>query len=305
MPAGVLEACAPDCEIFHASNLMRVLPRRALISTTLHDLTAWITPEFHRRAQVAADRAFAERVLHPAAGIIAVSENTRADAVRTLRIPPEKICVIYPGVHDSYFRINPADVSRAAEICGIGRKYFLYIGTIEPRKNIDRLLTAWMSLPASFRREYELLLAGMPGWDCAMTMNRLKQLTSEQSGVRYLGYLPESLVPPLTAGAVALVYPSLYEGFGFPVVQAMAAACPVITSNVASLPEVTGDAAVLVDPRSTAELANAITRIAQSPGLREKLKVEGVERARRFTWQAAAARSIAYFDNLCGSSRLH
>ncbi|HXE64427.1 MAG TPA: glycosyltransferase family 1 protein [Bryobacteraceae bacterium] len=301
MPAGVLDRCISRCDIFHAANLLRVMPRGPLLSATLHDLTAWLMPQFHRRTQVEADRAFATRVLHPAAGIIAVSESTRSDAVRILRINPEKIHVIYPGVPDSYFRVNPEDVSRVAHILGLSKGYFLYIGTVEPRKNIDTLLTAWMSLPLPFRREHELLLAGMPGWECTPTMNRLKELTLENAGVRYLGYLPESQVPPLTAGALALVYPSLYEGFGFPVVQAMAAGCPVIASNVSSLPEITGTAALLVDPRSIGELARAITQMAESTVMRKRLRAEGMERARKFTWQAATARSITFFRNLHAS----
>ena len=301
MPAVVVDQFAPRCEIFHASNLLRVFPRRPLLSTTLHDLTAWVTPQFHRSAQVEADRSFAERVLRPAAGIIAVSENTRSDAVRILGIDPERIHVIYPGVPDHYFDSISNDSARAADVYALPGKYFLYIGTIEPRKNIDLLLTAWMSLSRSFRREHELVLVGMPGWDCGETMNRLSVLTGERSGVRYLGYVPEPLVPSLTAGAMATVYPSLYEGFGFPVAQAMAAGCPVITSNTSSLPEVTGNAALLIDARSEAELARAIAKIAESPELRQTLRDEGRSRAQMFTWQAAAERSIEFFRDLCGA----
>ncbi len=303
MPAAMLDRFAPRCDIFHASNLLRVLPRRPLLSATLHDLTAWITPQFHRSAQVIADLAFADRVLHRAAGLIAVSENTKSDAVRILGLDPEKIRVIYPGVPSTYFSVDPNDVRRAASRYDLKDNYFLYIGTIEPRKNIETMLTAWMSLPSGFRDGHKLVLAGLPGWDCVGTMNRLAELTRQNSGLRYLGYVPESLVPSLTAGALATVYPSLYEGFGFPVVQAMAAGCPVITSNISSLPEVTGNAALLVDPRSPAELARAIALIGESPGLRQKLSAQGAKRAQIFTWQAAAARSVEFFQRLCGASR--
>ena len=302
MPSAVVDRFVPRCEIFHASNLLRVLPNRPLLSTTLHDLTAWVTPQFHRSAQVAADRAFADHVLHPAAGIIAVSESTRSDAVRILRLNPEKIRVIYPGVPDSYFCVSPDNFRQAADFYGLAEKYFLYIGTIEPRKNIDTLLAAWMSLPSAFRHEHELVLAGMPGWNCGPTLHRLKELTRKRSRIRYLGYVSESLAPSLTAGALAMVYPSFYEGFGIPVAQAMAAGCPVITSNVSSLPEITGDAALLVDPRSVAGLAGAITQMGESSELRQKHKVAGLKRSRMFTWQAAAERSMEFFLGLSGSS---
>jgi glycosyltransferase involved in cell wall biosynthesis len=291
MPAVFLDLLLPKCDFLHVSNLLRTVPRAPALSATVHDLTAWIMPEFHRRVQVEADTAFAERVLRRAHGVIAVSENTRCDAIRILGLEPEKIRVIYPGVADSYFHATAAETAIP---------YFLYAGTIEPRKNVDTLLTAWMSLPASFRRENELVLVGMPGWKSEATLRRLAHLTAESSGVRYLGYVPESRIPGLTAGAQALIYPSYYEGFGMPVVQAMAAGCPVITSNAGSLPEVTGGAAVLIDPRSQNELACAIRNLRESPSLREKLRSAGVERARLFTWRTAAERTFQYFADLRG-----
>jgi glycosyltransferase involved in cell wall biosynthesis len=116
--------------------------------------------------------------------------------------------------------------------------------------------------------------------------------------VRYLGYVPEADLPGLTAGATGFLYPSFYEGFGIPVAQAMAAGCPVVTSNVSSLPEITGGAAVLIDPRSVAELSAAIQRLGESPGLRQQLRARGIERARRFTWERAAAESLRYFSEI-------
>ena len=164
----------------------------------------------------------------------------------------------------------------------------------------DSLLTAWSSLPAAYRREHRLLIAGMKGWKSDSTMSRLAQMRTDEAGVRYLGYVPEDDMPGLVAGARALVYPALYEGFGIPVAQAMAAGCPVITSNISSLPEVAGDAAVLIDARSTSELGLAIRRVCDSPSLREDLRQRGLERAGKFTWERAARESLRYFSDLCG-----
>jgi glycosyltransferase involved in cell wall biosynthesis len=301
LPPAVVDFLTHGAGVFHASNLLRTIPARPRLSTTLHDLTAWVVPEFHRPEQVAGDLAFAERVLKRADGVIAVSENTRQDAVRILELSPEKIRVIYPGAGPEYFSVKQEQQASAAKTCGLVLPYFLFAGTIEPRKNIDTLLTAWMQLPSSFRSESNLVILGMPGWKSAETLRRLTQLTREPSGVRYLGYVPESFVPGLTASAQALIYPSFYEGFGIPVAQAMAAGCPVIASNVASLPEVTGGAALLIDPRSPGEIANAIRRVKESPVLADQLRSAGRERARLFTWDRAARESLEYFAALTSS----
>jgi len=291
--AGIFaNVAAPKCDVFHISNLLRYPPRGPKLSATVHDLTSWIVPQLQKSANVKGDREFASRVLTAADGMIAVSENTRQDAIRILDFHPDKICVIHPGVPEAYFSAAP--ILRA-------RPYFLSVGTIEPRKNIDLLLTAWASLPPSFREEHTLLIAGMEGWDSATTMSRLRQMTRDDASVEYLGYVAEAGMPSLVAGALALVYPSLYEGFGIPVAQAMAAGCPVITSNVSSLPEVAGGAAILVDPRSVSEITGAMTRVAGSSDLREDLRRRGRERARHFTWARAASESLRYFDGLVHS----
>jgi glycosyltransferase involved in cell wall biosynthesis len=289
---------APRCDIFHISNLLRSIPRRRRLTATVHDMTAWILPDCHTPANVAADKAFAERVLKRADGLIAVSESTKRDTVRMLGLAPDKIRVIHLGVPPAYASVTQESIARVADRLWLRKPYFLSVGSIEPRKNIDTLLTAWESLPAALRHEYELIVAGLPGWRSETTTERLMEATGERRGIRYLGYVPEPDLPALTAGAAAFVYPSLYEGFGIPVAQAMAAGCPVITSNVSSLPEITGGAAVLIDPRSAAELSGAMASVAESSDLRARLKAQGLEQARQFTWEAAASASLRYFAEL-------
>ena len=281
----------PRCDVFHTSNLLRYPPRRARLSATVHDLTSWILPEAHRSDTLKADLLFARNVLARADGIIAVSENTRQDAVRILGLAPEKIRVIYPGVAPPYF-------SARTPTGPPGKPWFLSVGTIEPRKNLETLLDAWVSLPRTWRSEFELRVVGMKGWNAEDTTRRLLRLSEEDSGVRYLGYVPETQLIELTAGAIALVYPSLYEGFGIPVAQALAVGCPVITSNVSSLPELTDGAALLVDPRSQAEIAGAIRRMGDSLALRDHLARIGRVRASVFTWPRACVESLDYFDKL-------
>jgi glycosyltransferase involved in cell wall biosynthesis len=289
---------APPCHIFHASNLLRSIPKRPRLTATIHDVTTWILPEYHTPGNLAADHAYADRVFKRADGLIAVSENTKQDAIRVLGIAPDKIRVIHLGVPPAYRSVPTDSMTHVAQRLGLNKPYFLSIGTIEPRKNIDILLSAWESLPPSFRHEYELIVAGPPGWNSDLTMKRLHQANADNRGVRYLGYVAEPDLPALTAGATAFVYPSLYEGFGIPVVQAMAAGSPVITSNLSSLPEVTGGAAILIDPRSEAELTAAILRVGESSDLRAQLKTKGIERSRIFTWERAATDSLAFFSDI-------
>ena len=288
----------PRCNIFHCSNLLRAVPRKPMLTATVHDLTPWIMPELHSVANVAADRMFAERVLKRAAGVIAVSENTKRDATRILGITPEKIRVIPLGVPPAYFSVTSDDIQRVKIGRALTKPYFLFVGTIEPRKNVDSLLTAWGAMTESFRQENQLVIAGMPGWLADSTMNRLIQANRDGEGVRYLGYVAETDLPGLTAGARAFVYPSLYEGFGIPVAQAMATGCPVITSNVSSLPEVTGGAALLIDPGSPAELSSAMLKLGESEELRIRLASEGATIARKYTWRAAAASSQRFFEEV-------
>jgi glycosyltransferase involved in cell wall biosynthesis len=298
LPAFCSTMTAPRCDIFHISNLFRNVPKRSRLTATIHDLTAWILPECHTPAMVAADKAFAERALKRADGLIAVSENTRQDAIRILGLAPDRIRVIHLGVPPAYTSVPPEAIARVTGAFSLRKPYFLSVGTIEPRKNIDLLLGAWQSLPASFQAEHELVVAGMPGWRSDTTMKKLAQATNESQGVRYLGYVPEADLPALTAGAAGFVYPSLYEGFGIPVAQAMSAGCPVITSNISSLPEITAGAGILIDPRSEAELAAAIQRVGDSPALRERMRAQGLARARRFTWETAASESLRYFSEI-------
>lgn len=286
----------PKTDVFHTCKLLHP-PRRARLTATVHDLTCWLLPETHSPANVAADLNFAERILRRADGLIAVSEATRQDTVRILKLPPAKIRVIYHGIAEAYFHVTEEAAKAARARLGLKRPYLLFVGTIEPRKNVNLLLDAFQGLPLSTREEFELVVAGPPGWAQNETLARLGQATP---GIRYLGYVAETDLPGLFRGAAAFVYPSLYEGFGFPVVQAMAAGTAVITSGVSALPEVAGGAAVLVDPRSERELRAAIQEMLTSPSRRDELAVLGKRNARRFSWEECARQSLRFFQEVAG-----
>jgi glycosyltransferase involved in cell wall biosynthesis len=291
-PLPVLDWLTRGADIFHASTLTRHPPRRVRLSATIHDMTCWLMPELHPAANLRAERGFAE-VLRRAHRLIAVSECTRRDAARILDVPIEKIVTIHSGIAEPFFQVDEPAIADVRARHRLTRPFVLFVGTIEPRKNVEALLDAFAALPASLRDEFELVLAGPLGWAPAATLARLRS-------ARYLGYVPERDLAPLTAAATVFAYPSLYEGFGFPVAQAMAAGVPVITSNVSSLPEISGDAALLVDPRSQAELRDGLARLLLSPGLRAELAGRGRLRALEFRWSACAARSLRFFEELAG-----
>jgi glycosyltransferase involved in cell wall biosynthesis len=301
-PLRVVDWLAGGADVFHATNQVRRPPRRPRLTATIHDLTAWLLPETHTAGNRLADNMFAERVLRRAHGLIAVSEHTKADAVRVLKLDPAKIQVIYSGVAAGFFEATPDAVEAVRVRLGLKRPYILFVGTLEPRKNLDALLDAYVALSASLREEFELVVAGPTGWADPRTMARL---SAALPGVRLLGYVPEPDLPGLTAGAAVMAYPSLYEGFGFPVAQAMACGVAVLTSATSSLPEVAGQAALLVDPRSVAEVRDGLTRLLLSPDLRQRLGALGRQQAQRYRWEACAARSLEFFARVAGAVERH
>jgi glycosyltransferase involved in cell wall biosynthesis len=231
--------------------------------------------------------------------IIAVSENTKRDVIRLLGIDPEKIFVVHEGV-DPAFRPLPASAVKAA-IAPLGLEpggYILHVGTIEPRKNLMRLIEAYRLV----RQELssiapKLVLAGASGWLNRELFDRVRTLEMDDQ-VIFLGKVAENLLPVLYNGALIFVYPSLYEGFGLPPLEAMACGVPVITSEASSLPEVAGKAGILVDPKDTHALAASITELLENSKERERLAGAGLEQARKFTWNLAARQTINIYQTL-------
>ncbi|MBI4890670.1 MAG: glycosyltransferase family 4 protein [Acidobacteria bacterium] len=280
------ERCARGMDLFHATNQVRRPPSSVPLTATLHDLTVWRMPHLHTPGNIAADKRYADQVLRRASGLIAVSEHTRRDAIELLGLHPDRVTTIHNAVAEAYFEPCEPAVRQ--------KPYILHLGTIEPRKNIDTLLDAWLQLPRDLRDSHELLIAGPAGWASDPTIARLK---SAPPGVTWLGYVPESSVPALIRGALALAYPSLYEGFGLPLAQAMACGTAALTSNVSAMPEVAGDGALLVDPQSAAAIRNGLARLIEDPELRRRLGEQGRTRAAlHFRWAANASKSIAFFE---------
>ena len=292
----VLEVFGCATDVFHASQHVLNPPHLTTrLTATIYDMTCWFMPELHVPANVAATRRYGDIVLRRASACIAISQQSKQDAIEILKLPADSIDVIYPGVAEEFFTVQLPDASAVKQRHRLDKPYFLYVGTIEPRKNLDRLLDAYRSISEPVRKEHELVIVGPLGWCSGPTGDRLR---TPEPGVRYLGYVPEDDLPGLTVGATAFVFPSLYEGFGLPLVQAMACGVPAIASYNSSLVEVAGEDAILVDPRNTEAIADAMQRLALSPSLRTDLSRRGRTRVASFRWERNARQSLAFFHRL-------
>ena len=283
-------------DLFHASQHTANFPRSPRVTATIFDLSCWRTPQYHTIANVIATRRYGQRILQSADGLIAISGNSRDDAIDVLRIPADRIRVIYPGVAEAFFHVTESERKVVQTTYRIDRPYLLFLGCIEPRKNVRAIVKAYNLLPSSLRRDVQLIIAGPFGWETEETRD---MLAADQQHLRYLGYVPERDLPGLVAGALALVYPSFYEGFGLPAAQAMAAGVPVVGSDRSCLPEVIGDGGILVNPDSVEELSMAFHRLCTSPEMAAHLGLRGRSRAQRFRWSECAAQSLSLFREIC------
>jgi glycosyltransferase involved in cell wall biosynthesis len=266
---------------------------------TLHDITFTLHPEWfplRARLNFAASAPGAAR---RAAHVLTVSECSRRDIVREYGVDPAKVTAV-PLAPDPSFGPRPPDVIEAA--CrrhGVRRPYLIHLGSLHPRRNLDRLLDAFARVPEA--RAVQLVLAGRLERPYR-TVDPLVRRRGLEARVRHLGYVPEADLPPLVAGAEALVYPSLYEGFGLPVLEAMACGTPVLTSGVSALPETAGGAALLVDPASADAIAEGLASLLRDEGLRARLREAGRARARLFSWRRAAEATLAVFREVAARS---
>ena len=255
---------------------------------TIHDLGYRFEPGAHtlqRRAMLEATTRWNAR---RASRIIVPSATTRSDLETQYGVDPVKVDVIPHGVdHERFQPMNCDEIDRHLETIGVRQPYILFVSTIQPRKNLARLVSAFESLA---RPDLKLVIAGTDGWKAGPTLARIEASSVRDSIIR-LGYVADEAMPALYNGAKALVFPSLYEGFGMGVLEAMACGCPVVTSSVSSLPDVAGDAAIIVDPTSVREIGDGI-RQALDPAVTSHLIAKGLERASGFTWDRAAQRTL-------------
>jgi glycosyltransferase involved in cell wall biosynthesis len=284
----------PDVDLFHATD--HLLPYFSTLKSvfTLNDLTYRLFPQYHSRWNRLFLTWMMPVFLRRAGAVIAISKSTERDALRFYRLGSKKITVIYDGVSSHFSpHAGPGDPER---LPGLPERYILYVGTIEPRKNLTTLLKAYRRL----RRQgfpQRLVIAGKRGW-LYEEFDRTVESLGLQSEVALLGRVPDAQLPALYRGADLFAYPSLYEGFGLPVLEAMACGAPVVCSKTSSLPELAGGAALLVDPRSPEALAETMGLCLADEELRLELRRRGLEKASRFTWERTARLTLAVYERV-------
>ncbi len=292
-----LEHFTGQLSVSHGPDFV-IPPSRAPSVVTIHDLSFLVAPQYAHPRLRAYLTAAVPRSLQRTSAVIAVSEQVRREVIEYYNLPPKQVVAIPHGVTSGLTAPPDDQAQRTLARLGVREPYFLMVGTIEPRKNHLAALQAF-TLLASRYPGLSLVIAGRPGWLSEPIMQALSEL-SARLPVRYLGLVADADLPALYARSLALVYPSWYEGFGLPVLEAMACGTAVITSEGGAPAELAGDAALAVPPDRPEALAEAMERIVSDSALRGRLAKEGRRRAAGFSWERAARQHLELYRRLAG-----
>jgi glycosyltransferase involved in cell wall biosynthesis len=293
----VLRRERPD--LYHAPHYVLPAAVRCSSVVTIHDCIHLMFPQYlPNRAAYAYARAQMWTAAHRSDCILTVSDASKRDILHLFNIAPEKIVVVYNAI-DAHFSVTPpADaVARVRERYQLNHRFVLYVGNIKPHKNLVRLIEAFNQLRAGDLEDVKLLIIGdeiskLPALRRAVHRHKLHK------HVRFLGYVPDDQLAVLYRLAAVFVFPSLYEGFGLPPLEAMASGTPVVVSNVSSLPEVVGDAAVLVDPHDVGSIVDGLRLVLTDPARADEMRRKGLERAREFSWERSVAKTLEVYKRI-------
>ncbi|MGZ8290875.1 MAG: glycosyltransferase family 4 protein [Telluria sp.] len=283
-------------DIFHVTDY-RVVRMDCPVVATLHDALPikypeWCSPKFRRTKNWLHVKA-AQKADH----VIAVSQFAVDELVECFRVNPNRISVVPNGVDEAWLEAPAPDaVAATLREHGLRPGYFLFVGTLQPRKNVERLLAAYLALPAPVREERQLVIVGSAGWRCEQLVKQIESAAARGENVVWLSSLTRAAaLREVYAGAGVFVFPSLYEGFGIPVVEAFASGVPVVASNTSSLPEVTQGAALEVDPENTGDISAAMLALVNDGALRARCIAAGRVRAAQLTWRHTARQTAAVY----------
>lgn len=280
-------------DILHSPGFIAPLRMTAKSVVTIHDMTFFSHPQYHTKFKRFYFKKMIPLTAKKAAVIIADSENTKKDICKYLDADKQKIAVIHLGVGKDFKKIDAGKAKKfISRKYGIKNKFILFVGMIEPRKNLQRLVDAFLQLK---EHELKLVIVGKKGWQMDEFFKMIKELKLEDS-IIFPGYVPDDDLVKFYNAAEVFVYPSMYEGFGIPVLEALACGCPVITSNTSSMPEITGPAAVLINPADTQDIKKAMQKLLKNEQLRKTLSEQGIEQAKKFSWQKTAQKTLEAYE---------
>lgn len=281
----------------HFTNSLAPLSLSCPFVVTVYDMSLFLFPRLQPRKSLLLVRSILPTVARKAAAVITASSSAKEDIVRVLRVPAERVRVVYAAAAGE-FRV----IQSAGELNRVRRKYMLEdpfvlaVSTLEPRKNLSRLVKAFEGLRCHGRKE-RLILAGQLGWRYQPLLRQIEE-SGLKEAVRLLGYVPSSDLPAIYNLARAVAFPSIYEGFGLPIVEAMACGTPVLTSNLSSMAELGAGAALLVNPFSEEEIRDGLLRVLTEEALREELRSAGLDRAANFSWKRAAEETAEVYQSV-------
>jgi glycosyltransferase involved in cell wall biosynthesis len=290
-----------NIDVLHSSYIAPpALSCPAVVS--IHDIAYEHFPSFFSLRDRLVLSTLVPRSARCASRVLTLSESSRRDLVECYGISPDKIVAI-PLAPAPEFRpvLDDSQMEEIRQRYGTSTRYILAVGNLQPRKNISRLVEAYASLRVESDSLPRLVIVGRAQWR-ASEVYRTVERSGLQEQVRFTGYVPDEDLVPLYSGSEVLVYPSIYEGFGLPILEAMACGTPVITSRTSSMPEVAGDAALLVDPYSTAEIAETISLVLTNENLKQDLAKRGLKRAAQFTWEQTAQETLSVYRQVANRS---
>lgn len=286
-----------DADIVHSNTFCvpRFRNKKKKVVVTVYDVSVLTHPKCHKKMNIKHCLGGIRDAIKYADAIIAISEHTKRDLIERLNAPEGLVTVTHLAAGEEYKEVKDEEKLKAVrERYGLPEDYILFVGSLEPRKNIKTLLKAYANMREGLKKDFPLVIAGGKGWMNSGIPGMVKDLKMEKS-VRFAGYVDGADIAAVYSGASLFVYPSLYEGFGLPILEALACGAPVITSNTSSMPEVAGAAAVLVTPTDAEELTAAIEGVLEDEGKRARMRREGIERAALFSWERCAKETLEVY----------
>lgn len=276
--------------ILNLSGCPHLFPFRQKEVFFVYDLSWLVMPETHTQSRVLTYKLLFNKTIKNSYKIVVISQSTKKDLVKYYKIPENKILLIYPCLpKQAKIEVKPKNITKSP--------YILFIGTLEPRKNIGSIIKAFHKLKRETNFPHQLVISGKKGWDYSNIFTLVEKLKLEKD-VIFTGYVTEEEKKYLYTHADVFVYPSFYEGFGIPPLEAMSYGCPVITSNTSSLPEAVGDAAIMINPHNVNALAEAIERVLTDGGLRKEMIEKGLKQAKKFSGERTVGKMQKFTENL-------